>query len=253
MATLAEPMARALRRDRFFLILSLLMIAVIIAGFSFNLAMGRSSFGVPLVYHAHAFVFMGWVMLFLAQTFLVATENVRLHRTLGWVAVAWVPLMVVMGMVIMLHVMRTSGGPPFFGAPEFLLGNPAQLLCFAGLVFAAIVNRTRSDWHRRLMLCAMAILTGPGWGRLLPVPFMIPWSWVVAALVFPSIFPLIGIARDKLRLGRVHPAWLWGLGAMAGSFLVAEAIALTPLGTSLTQWVLAGSPGAARDFAPHFP
>lgn len=253
MATTAGPMPRAGQRDRFFLILSLAMIAVIVGGFSFNLAMGRSSFGLPLIYHVHAFVFMGWILIYLAQNLLIATENVRLHRKLGWIALVWVPMMVAMGLAITLHAMRSHGGPPFFAAPEFLFGNPAGLVCFAGLVAAAVTVRARPDWHRRLMLCSMAAITGPGFGRLLPVPFMIPWSWTVAALVAPMIFPLIGVAGDLVRTRRVHPAWLWGMAAMVGTFLTAQAIAFSPLGESVTRAMLAGAPGASRDFAPHFP
>lgn len=252
MATIAEPMP-GVRRDRFFLILSLAMIAVILGGFSLNLAMGRSSFGLPLIYHLHAFAFMGWIAIYLAQSFFIATGNVRLHRSLGWIALLWVPLMLVMGMEITLYSVRHHGGPPFFALPEFLFGNPAGLLCFAGLALSGFALRRRSDWHRRLMLCSLAAITGPGFGRILPVPFMIPWSWFVAALVAPAIFPLIGMAVDRARTGRVHPAWLWGLGAMIGSFAIAEAIAFTPFGETVARAAVAGTPGASRDFAPHFP
>lgn len=257
MATLAEsnlePMPRAARRDRFFLILSLAMIAVIVGGFSLNLAMGRSSFGLPLIYHVHALVFMGWIAIYLAQTLLVATENVALHRKLGWIALAWVPAMVGMGTAITLYALRAHGGPPFFALPEFLFGNPAGLLCFAGLALGGFAMRKRSDWHRRLMLCSMAAITGPGFGRLLPVPFMIPWSWLVAALVAPLIFPLIGAVVDRVRMGRVHPAWLCGIAAMAGSFAIAEAIAFSPLGEAAARAVVAGTPGADRPLAAHWP
>lgn len=253
MATIAEPMPRAAkRRDRFFLILSLAMSAVIIAGFSLNLALGRSSFALPLIYHLHAFVFFGWILLFLTQNFLIASGNVQLHRTLGWLSLVWVPLMLVMGTLVVLQSLRTHGGPPFFDLREFLFGNPAGLLCFAGLVLAAVTVRGRSDWHRRLMICATAVLTGPGFGRLLPVPFMIPWSWTVASLVAPLLFPLIGIIGDLVRTRRVHPAWLWGVAAMAGTNLVAEAIAYTPLGAAAARAVVAGTPGD-RPFAAHFP
>ncbi len=252
MATLAEPLPRT-GRDRFFLILSLAMIAVILGGFSLNLALGRSSFGLPLIYHLHALVFMGWIAIFLAQSFFVATGNVRLHRSFGWIALLWVPLMVVMGMEITLHSVRSQGGPPFFALPEFLFGNPAGLVCFAGLALSGFALRKRSDWHRRLMLCSLAAITGPGFGRILPVPFMIPWSWCIAALVAPAIFPLIGMAVDWKRRGRVHPAWLWGLGTMIGTFAVAEAMAFTPFGESVARAVVAGTPGAGRDFAAHWP
>lgn len=252
MATIAEPIPRA-RRDRFFLILSLAMIVVIVGGFSLNLAMGRSSFALPLIYHLHALVFMGWIAIFLAQNLLVATGHVGLHRKLGWVSVVWVPLMVVMGTVITIYAVRHHGGPPFFDLPEFLFGNPAGLLCFAGLVFAAVSRRGQSDWHRRLMLCSMAVITGPGFGRILPVPFMIPWSWPVAALLAPSLFPVIGMIVDRRRTGTVHPAWIWGLAAMTGSFLLAEAVAFSPMGEGITRMVVAGSPGAVRPFAAHWP
>ncbi len=252
MATIAEPMP-GVRRDRFFLILALAMIAVILGGFSLNLALGRSSFGLPLIYHLHAFVFMGWIAIFLAQTFFIATDNLRLHRRFGWIALLWVPLMVLMGTEITLYSVRHHGGPPFFALPEFLFGNPAGLLCFAGLAFSGFALRKRPDWHRRLMLCALASITGPGFGRILPVPFMIPWSWLVAALLAPAIFPLIGMVMDWKRTGHVHPAWLWGLGAMIGTFAVAEAIAFTPVGEDIARAVVADTPGAGRPFAAHWP
>jgi hypothetical protein len=252
MATLAEPMPRV-GRDRFFLILALAMIAVIVGGFSLNLAAGRSSFGLPLIYHLHALVFMGWIAIFLAQTLLVASGNVALHRRLGWIVVGWVPLMVAMGLAITLYSVRDHGGPPFFALPEFLFGNPAGLLCFAGLAFAGFSMRVRSDWHRRLMLCSLAAITGPGFGRLLPVPFMVPWSWLVAALIAPILFPVIGALVDWRRMGHAHPAWLWGIAAMAGSFWFAEAIAFTPFGETVAHAVVAGTPGADRPLVAHWP
>ena len=71
------------------------MAAVLVAGFSLNLAMGRSSFAVPLIYHLHGVVFFGWIGLFVAQTSLMARGNTALHRRLGWLSVLMVPLMVV--------------------------------------------------------------------------------------------------------------------------------------------------------------
>lgn len=52
-----------------------------------------------------------------------------------------------------------------------------QLLLFAGLTGWAVTVRANTDWHRRLMFWAFAILTGPGLDRLLPMPFFIPYAW----------------------------------------------------------------------------
>ncbi len=158
---------RILERERaFFFYMAIAMALVLIAGFGFNVAVGRSNFGLPLIYHVHAFFFVGWVVLFVAQNGLVATGSVALHRQLGWLALLWIPAMVIMGTAITLHSVRTGGGPFFFDQNEFLFGNPIGVLTFAGLALTGIAMRGRTDWHRRLMCCAMASITGPGFGRL---------------------------------------------------------------------------------------
>lgn len=252
MATVAGTRA-ASADDGFFFKTAIAMAAVLVAGFSVNLLAGRSSFALPRIFHLHAFVFFGWTTLYVLQTGLAGRGSLALHRRLGWLAVAWIPAMVVLGCTITLHSLRTTGGPFFFDQTTFLIGNPLGIVTFAGLATAAIVLRRRTDWHRRLMFCAMASLTGPGFGRLLPMPFMIPWSWFVASLVMPMIFPLIGIVADRRRGGSVHPAWWWGAGVFLASFLLGEAIAHSPLGAAMTHAVVDGTPGAARPLRAFLP
>jgi hypothetical protein len=254
MATAARPTKSTIERERaFFFIMSIAMALVIVAGFAFNLAAGRSSFSVPIIFHIHAFVFFGWVVLYVSQNGLVATGNVALHRQLGWLSLAWIPAMTVMGLLMTRHSLQAGGGPPFFDQNEFMFGNWLGILAFAATALAGIAMRGRKDWHRRLMFCAMASITGPGFGRLLPMPFLIPWGWWIVSVAVPLIFPLIGMIADRRRSGRVHPAWLWGIGALVGSQLLADAIAYSPFGISFTQSVVAGTPGAARTMKAHFP
>jgi len=245
MATLASPRP-ASADEGFFRNTAIAMAAVIVAGFSLNLAAGRSSFSLPPIFHLHAFVFFGWTALYVTQNLLVARGSVALHRRLGWLALGWIPAMVGLGFAMTLYSIRERGGPFFFDQNSFLIGNPLDLLTFAGLAGAGITLRRRTDWHRRLMYCSMASLTGPGFGRLLPMPLMVPWSWWWAALIMPMIFPAIGILADWRRTGRVHPAWWCGAGAMAGMFFLGEAIAYSPAGYALTHAVVDGTPGAAR-------
>lgn len=253
MATITAPRPRMTSEHRFFLTMAIAMAAVLVVGFSLNVALGRSTFAAPLIFHIHAFVFFGWVALYVTQNALVATGAVRVHKRLGWLALLWVPAMVALGLAVTLHSVRSHGGPPFFDLNEFLIGNPASILCFAGLVAAAISLRRRTDWHRRLMFCAMAGLTGPGFGRILPTPLLIPWAWWIVALAVPLTFPLIGMIYDRRHSGRVHRAWFWGVGAMIAMHVIGEAIAWSPAGYALTEWAVAGTPGAERDWRAHFP
>ncbi|MDR7100974.1 hypothetical protein [Croceicoccus sp. BE223] len=237
---------------RFFLILSVIMVLLVVAGFSMNLALGRSSFAVPVIYHLHAVVFMGWLALYLAQVALVAGNNVALHRRLGMLALGWAPLMVVLGFAVMFTSMRRTGGPFFFDQNEFMLSNTLQLILFMAMVLWALRVRRHIGWHRRIMLIAMAILTGPGLGRLLPMPLMIPHAWRIM-IAMTMIFPVIGMIRDWRKRGAVHPAWLWGVGLVFGAQVLADLVAYSPLGLSLTEWVLAGTPGAERPMHAFLP
>jgi hypothetical protein len=253
MATAAiETGAQARGNPRFFTIMAFVISLIIVAGFSLNIAMGRSSFAVPLAYHVHAVVFMAWIGIYLAQHVTASAGNWPLHAKLGKLAYLWVPLMVVFGTVVMVVVARRTGGPFFFHVSEFLWSNIMTLWCFGGLAWWALMHRRYTGWHRRLMLCAMAILTGPGLGRLLPLPLMIPNAWTITVMV-TMIFPVIGMVADKRAQGRVHPAYWWGLGVYAGVFLLSLALAYSPFGMGLTEQLIAGTPGAERPMEAFLP
>jgi hypothetical protein len=252
MATLAQDGAPARGEERFFFALACAMAAVLVAGFTFQLAMGRSSFAVPLIYHLHGVAFFGWIALFLTQTWLMASGNVALHKRLGWLSALWVPVMVVLGIAITVTSLRRTGGPFFFDANEFLISNPVGLLAFAGMIAAAVAMRRRTDWHRRLMLSAMASICGPGIGRLVPSPLLIPWAWEITNLMTMG-FVVAGMIRDKRHRGSVHPAWKVGLAVGIGWLVLGELLAYTDWAIALTEQVMAGHPGAARPMEAYLP
>jgi uncharacterized membrane protein YozB (DUF420 family) len=238
---------------RFFFTMACLTTAIIVSGFSFNIVMGRSSFALPWVYHFHGIVMMGGLALYVAQSSLILAGNVALHRRLGWVAVVWVPLMVFTGLLLTRISLQERGGPPFFDKNQFLISNPLHLLGFGFMVAWAITVRRNTGWHRRLMLCGFAMLLGPGIGRILPNPLLIPYAWYADAVVPPLLFALIGILADRRRYGRAHPAWFWGIGVLVGIQLIADLVAYSPLGYQFTEWFLAGTPGAERQMEAFVP
>jgi hypothetical protein len=253
MTTIADRLpASTGRDDGFFLGGAIVMTLVIVSGFSVQLAMGRSSFSSPLLVHAHAVVFMGWVTIYLLQNVLATTGRVGLHRRLGWIAAVWVAPMLVLGCAVTVAMVRRGGVPFFFRPLQFLVFDPVTLLTFAGLTAAAVLLRRQTDWHRRLHFSAMSLLLGPGFGRLLPMPLLTPWGWEVLVVVCLA-FPAVGMWADWRRGGKVHPAWGWGVATILGSVLLTEAITYSPVGDAIYRAVVAGTPGVAvapLDFPP---
>lgn len=251
MATLAQRGAGA-EGTRFYTIMAFVMALVIVAGFSLNLAMGRSSFALPAAFHVHGMIFMGWLGLYLAQAVTIASGNRALHRQLGKLAYVFIPAMVAAGTMIILVSIRGTGGPFFFAQNEFFISNLAGLLVFGGLAWWALRVRRHTGWHRRLMLVAMSALTGPGLGRLLPMPLLIPYAWPIAVGA-SFVFGAVAMLVDWRTNGRVHPAYWWGMGINVGGFLASMALAYSPIGYGITEAVIAGTPGAERPMGPFLP
>ncbi|USI74767.1 hypothetical protein [Sphingomonas morindae] len=246
MATIALENRSTWRGEqRFFVASAIIMTLLVFAGFSFQLAMGRSSFRVPIFLHIHAFFFFGWTLLYLVQTLLAGSDRLALHRRLGWIALVWIPAMLVMGTYVTIVSVRTLHVPFFFQPAYFTVMNPLSLYVSAALAAAAIAMRRRTLWHRRLMFCSMSILLAPAIGRLIPSPLLIPFTGE-AVFGLALLFPLAGMIHDARAHGRIHPAWRWGVGAMLAMVVAANAISFSPLGPALYRAVTAGSPGAAQ-------
>ena len=243
MATIAP--SRVVRDDdKVILWGGLFMVLVLVAGFSTQLAAGRSSFGAPLYVHIHALTFFGWVTIYLTQTLLATTGSIALHKRLGWIGAGWIALMVVVGTMVAVEATRYARTAPFFTPGYFLIMAPMTVYTFAGLSTAAIVQRRQTDWHKRLHFCGMGALMGPGFGRLLPMPLFVPYvPEVETAMVL--FVPVVAILIDWRRTGRVHPAWWWGLGTLFGARMLIDILVATPLAPALHAWVTVGSPGAA--------
>lgn len=254
MATLIGRAPQVARDDRFFVAMALVIAGLNIVGFSLHFAMGRSSFAAPVLVHAHALIFFGWIVIYVLQTLFAASGRLALHRTLGWIAMGWMAVMVCLGVAVTLALVQRGAVPFFFTPAYFLVMNPMTLVVFVGLTVAAIRLRRRADWHRRLHYCGMAYLCAPAFGRLLPLPLLIPYAgWAVLGAMLT--LPAIGMIADARRTGRVHPAWWWGVGAMLAGHAAITLISASPLGQALYGAVVTDTPATRvpGDAYPPFP
>lgn len=244
MATHAQARHYSGHDDGFFLWGGLTMAALITSGFVFFLVMGISSFRAPLVVHVHALVFFGWVAIYTTQTVLATRGSLALHRRLGWVGAGWLAMMAVVGPLVAMEAIRLGRAAPIYEPAFFLVYAPMGVWAFVGLSSAAIVMRKRTDWHKRLHFTGMAMLTGPGIGRLLPMPLIMPHGAMVELVVL-LMFPVAGVIWDLRRNGRIHPAWWWGIGAILAVRVLSNLIAFSPMGLAMFEAVTTGHPGSA--------
>ncbi|MFN3370876.1 MAG: hypothetical protein ACK4Z0_05045 [Sphingomonadaceae bacterium] len=231
--------------EGFFLAAAAIMVAVVIGGFLNLWLQGVTSFAAPWPVHVHAVVFMGWVGLFALQVWLATRGPLALHRRLGWIAVAWIPLLLVVGTATIVRVMRLGTTPPMWTPAYFLVMNMMALVAFAILTAAAIRLRRETAWHRRLIFCGMAALAITPVNRLMPVAVLFAVMSLASAVAI-LLFPLAGMLSDWRRTGRVHPAWAWGLGALVLSGLATELIGRSAFAGAAVTSLAAGTPGADR-------
>jgi uncharacterized membrane protein YozB (DUF420 family) len=216
----ARPAAGRVGRG-FYLIMSLVMAATIVTGFSQTVP---DDFGaapaLPLLLHIHGAVFTLWVLLVVAQPAFIARGSVQLHRRVGLFGAGLAAAMVVMGLTATIVAFTDHRVPSFFPPGVFLVMNSLGILVFGGLVAAGVALRRRAEWHKRLMLCATVSILGPGLGRFLPMSSFGAFApLVMFAVIFA--FAFAGPVADWIAARRVHPAYLWGVGAiMIGDILI---------------------------------
>lgn len=246
MATLAVQQHTPAQADadlRFGAKLAIAMFLTAVAGFMTQYLAGRSTFAAPLRVHLHAIAFFGWLVIFVAQGWLGTRGPIALHRKLGWLAMGWMGFMLAMGTWVITAAVRNGTVPFFFRPQHFLIENPGTILIFIALTCYAVSRRRETDWHVRLHVCALAAIMGPAFGRLLPMPLLIPYAFEIAVLA-GLVFPVIGMIRDKRNTGRVHPAWRTGMTALVIGFVSIWLLAHSPVAAAIYDWVAAGSHGA---------
>ena len=227
---------------RFYSGIAILMAVTVLVGFGPTFYL-RSYFGAPVsitgmvtmtpLALAHGLLFTMWVLLFVAQTALIASRNVAMHRRLGFAGAALAAAMV--GIGLWTAVAATARGSSLPGmTPLVSLVVPVfDILLFVGFVTAAVLRRREKDAHKRLMLLAYAAIFPAAVGRLPGVAAMGP------AAVFGLAFlpPVLGAVYDRWSRGRVSPIYWWGLAALYLSIPARLLVASTGAWHAFAEWV----------------
>ena len=227
MASVAEAVPSAQQRERvFFFVMALAIAATVVPAFWLFHQAGFSSFGAPWWVHVHAVTFMGWVGFYLVQNTLIWRGDVARHQWLGRIGAGYVVWMVLVGLALTPTTIAFHRAPPFFTPAFFLALDWTNIAVFAGLMTAALLNRHRSDWHKRLMLCATVCVMAPAWGRLIVLAGHQMTATLNVAVLLPYI--VVGMAFDLATRRRIHPAWFWGFGALVAMAVTIPLVAAIP-------------------------
>ena len=224
--------------DRYFYFaMSLLIAAVVVAGFSLtiNQRLFHPAVTPPSVLWVHGMVFSAWVLFFMLQSGLVRMRKVRWHRTMGLFGVALGAAVLTLSVTttIVMHrfqyfQLHRETAIRSISVPLF------DMVCFAGTFGLAIAWRKKPEYHRRLMLVATCALTAAAFGRLANF-FLLPKGSFYLGV---DLLILLGVARDLIVTRSVHRVYLVALPLfMAGQTFVALTFT-TGWWYRIAKWIL---------------
>jgi hypothetical protein len=235
----------------FYAWMAMTCVAVAVLGFmpTYFVPLVQGQFAAPPIIHIHGMIFFGWTVLFATQAWLVAKGATPTHRTWGMLGVAWATAMaaVVLAAVVSRIAMLSAAGHRE-EALEFSWIQVGGITVFITLFTLAIVNVKKPDVHKRLMLVGtISLLQAPiaRWFQVFlappvppggialppPLPITIPPGIVADLLI------VIAIIHDWRTMGRPHPAYLIGGGAVLAFQLTAPLIGGSAVWHSIAGWI----------------
>jgi hypothetical protein len=178
----------------------------------------------PLVLHFHAVLMGSFLLVLLAQTWLMATGRKALHMQLGVLGMVLAAALVVVGFVLAPTMYYQVWGGATFGPPAVraalapalsMIENILLLQISAGVMFAVFITialRARerdAGLHKRMVILAVAVPLGAAIARMTWLPTSMPASpWANYAWVLMAIAPMF--VWDVIRNRRVHEAYkIW--------------------------------------------
>jgi hypothetical protein len=221
---------------RFYVGMAIAVLITVFVGFSRSYFL-KAYYGTPelsLLVHIHGLVFTSWVLLFLAQTTLVATGRTDRHRKLGVAGAVLAALLLIVGTTT--AILRVKGGSaPILGVPplSFLAVPLFDMVAFAMLIGAGLVLRSRPETHKRLMTLATIALTSAPLARLSFVRQAGPPGF----FGLTDLFIVAMLVHDLATRGKVHPATIWGGLVIVASQPLRLMISGTPAWLAFAGWL----------------
>lgn len=170
----------------------------------------------------HGVTFTAWMVLFVMQAGLISARQHKLHMRLGIATIGLAVVIVVLGLLTSAWQAELGTGPKslhpltWFAVPFFSMAS------FAVLVSGGYYWRRDPQMHKRLMLCATAVMLQPAIGRMPIEALPLIGAETRVLIAFLLAAPLL--VWDLVQRGRPHRGTVIGLGVLAGEQLLRAAV-----------------------------
>lgn len=218
-----RPLDRARSERSFFTGMALLMMVLVLVGFA------PSFYFKGLVHYprpnpilspfvmAHGIAFSLWILLFVAQTSLVAAGRRELHRALGIGALVYAMALMPMMYLVSVWQVARANQPPFTDPLTWTVMPLLSLPFYVAMLWLGWRHRSTPQTHKRFMLGFMIMLMEPAVTRFPIAPPTIVGHTALCVLTWLLFVPLF--VWDRRTLGKVH--WASRTGAALFAILIA--------------------------------
>jgi hypothetical protein len=190
-----------------------------------------------MLVHLHSLVFSAWLLVFIAQTRLVAAQRIDLHMKLGIAAL-------VLAVVVVATSFSTTAvkatmpriHPSGLTPPQFTIVAIMSLVLFAGFLALGFAFRRRAAYHKRFMILAMIGVLSPAASRIvMQLGLREHWSYLVP--VVPALFVTCCLAYDWQKQRIVHPVYAIGGAALIASWPLRIVIGRSDWYQPVGEWI----------------
>jgi hypothetical protein len=209
---------RPLSDRRFFSWMSVAMAAIAFAGFARTYYHAGFNDGpkptITAIVHVHGALATAWILLLIVQTRLIAHGRRDIHKLLGFAGVAIGAAVVAVGLWVAIHSERrvhtTANADTLADPYVFLIFPFASIGLFTLFATLGVLNRQRSEAHKRYMMLASLSMIVPAMARLVTQTTQGAVAGVVGAMFVVNVFLIAMGIYDFYTRGKLHPVMLWG-------------------------------------------
>ena len=187
--------------------------------------------------HLHSVVFSAWLLVFIAQTRLVAAQRVDLHMKLGIAALALAVAIVVIGFAttaVKATIPRVH--PSGLTPTQFSIVGNMSLALFAAFLALGFAFRRRAAFHKRFMVLATIAVLTPAASRIV-TQLGLREHWTYLVPVVPALFVAVCLAYDWRKQRMVHPVYAIGGAAIIASWPLRLVIGRSEWYQPVGEWI----------------